>query len=1164
MGNRDNRFRVLAVVLSILFFCIGIVLTLGIFLPIAGLAQSHYALFAVGQRVFSVYGFSSFLIPLLFLYGAVLLLIPGWSRESKAVLLGVPLYFITAIIGERLIYAFAPSVSIPIIRQFVTVSILICALLLICFEIFLMLTLSEKLPSSRHSLRNADEEDHIPQYPQNNEAKREDSEEKNASLTHPAPTEADTAVVSEAAENVSDVADVSDVAGKDTAEYSHALEDDGAERLPDNEMAPAEVPVPPVHTANAPVNEARADTPSAFPQEYTAGRLQRNDEHSVAAASDVLESPKSQNERQPTNQPAPIQTEQPIEPPDTGRKETRPLEESSLEALPLLEGVEEETQPLPLSTPVSAVMDIQKKAAVRPVFDPSDPNNLFTSLEEITAPVERIKQTGAAEMKAHPLPSDAGATLTLIPPVEEVPAPPVEAPRLSTENVAADDTEESALQMDRNSKKPIPENETVAVGAQTATDVSDTDIVGESVAAEQFPSVVVQTAQAEPTVASQSESELPLVFVNGVPLPNGRSDILDTMVVIDSEAHSNAEASPCFEAPDFEVHANAELNATAEPHTTLELDTNAESHTDTIQEAQSDSSETDRSVFDEGGIPVTHQRVEPFQNETETTAIKGIEAEVPAKNYAEADTAVNDFDTQDAEDTEKSEADADIGSDAAQNTDDDEFLETIEPTVPVIPAKPAPPPPPRKKYAIPFDLLTNYPDGEYWIVDDATRRAALMLKSTFNEFKIDVSITGIRKGPVVTMFEMLPSPGIKLSKITNLQDNIALRLAASSVRIVAPIPGKHAVGIEVPNKKRSIVSFRELIETDLPEAAKMAIPVVLGKDVTGNPQVLDLAQTPHLLIAGATGSGKSVCVNSIILSILYNRRPDEVKLILVDPKIVELKLYNDIAHLLTPVITEPKRAFQALQYALCEMERRYALLDNMGVRDIKTFNAKIKSEHIATETLPYIVIIIDEFADLMATSGKELEATVARLCAMSRAVGIHLVLATQRPSIDVITGLIKANIPSRIAFMVASKTDSRIILDEMGAEKLLGKGDMLYVSAARPFPTRMQGAFVSEQEVERVVACVKEYCEPEYIDDEIFVDDDDEPYDNAVFSDDNDPLYDQALEIVTFAGKASASYVQRKLKIGYNRAARLIEEMEARGIVGPANGSKPREVIRHV
>lgn len=448
-------------------------------------------------------------------------------------------------------------------------------------------------------------------------------------------------------------------------------------------------------------------------------------------------------------------------------------------------------------------------------------------------------------------------------------------------------------------------------------------------------------------------------------------------------------------------------------------------------------------------------------------------------------------------------------------------------------------------------------------MDDATRRAAMMLKSTFSEFKIDVSITGIRKGPVVTMFEVLPSPGIKLSKITNLQDNIALRLAASSIRIVAPIPGKHAVGIEIPNKKRSIVSFRELIETDIPESKKMAIPVVLGKDVTGNPQLLDLTQTPHLLIAGATGSGKSVCVNSIILSILYNRRPDEVKLILVDPKIVELKLYNDISHLLAPVITEPKRAFQALQYCLYEMERRYALLDNIGVRDIKTFNKKIRVEKLATEALPYIVIIIDEFADLMACSGKELEATVARLCAMSRAVGIHLVLATQRPSIDVITGLIKANIPSRIAFMVASKTDSRIILDEMGAEKLLGKGDMLFMNAAQPFPARIQGAFVSEQEVEKVVACVKEYSEPEYIDDEIFVDDDDEAYDAASFTDMNDPLYDQALEIVTFAGKASASYVQRKLKIGYNRAARLIEEMEARGIVGPANGSKPREILYH-
>ena len=999
MGNRDSRFRVLAVILSVLFFCAGIVLTLGIFLPLAGLVPSNYALFAMGQRVFSVYGFSSFLIPLLFLYGAVLLLIPGWSRESKAVLLGVPLYFVTAIIGERMIYAFVPSVSIPLIRHFVTVSILLCALLLVCFEIFLMLTLSEKLSGYRSSLQNISED-----VPEDNETEGDDTDTE------------ETPLPKETADELSD---------------------------PQREQQAQPQKVDGIHEPDA------AAEPEGIPGEATGTGI-----------SDIAD---AQSEILQHEQALPVQQEDSAESP------------AAEEELPLLERVDDEDlnselseqeievtppepekdtiligeEPLPLSTPLSAVMDIQEKKNEQPVFDPSDPNNLFSSLEEITAPVDRIKQTSTCETQSNP---------------------------------------------------PLPEED--------AADGSQPDII---------PEETIQENQTITAADHQAEPEMPLVFVNGVPLPNERSDILDTMVVIDSEKLEAAAADIGTE--------------TQESDSTIDM-ANAQ--------IGDDVAETDIG--------------------------------------AEADTAIDSFDAQDEEPAEYGEAALETEEEPEPNSDggeseadeeldsnaDEAFLKTIEQTVPIIPAKPAPPPPPRKKYAIPFDLLTNYPDGEYWVVDDATRRSALMLKSTFNEFKIDVSITGIRKGPVVTMFEMLPSPGIKLSKITNLQDNIALRLAASSVRIVAPIPGKHAVGIEVPNKKRSIVSFRELIETDLPEAAKMAIPVALGKDVTGNPQVLDLAQTPHLLIAGATGSGKSVCVNSIILSILYNRRPDEVKLILVDPKIVELKLYNDIAHLLTPVITEPKRAFQALQYALCEMERRYALLDNMGVRDIKTFNAKIKSEHIATETLPYIVIIIDEFADLMATSGKELEATVARLCAMSRAVGIHLVLATQRPSIDVITGLIKANIPSRIAFMVASKTDSRIILDEMGAEKLLGKGDMLYVSAARPFPTRMQGAFVSEQEVERVVACVKEYGEPEYIDEEIFVDDDDEPYDNAVFSDDNDPLYDQALEIVTFAGKASASYVQRKLKIGYNRAARLIEEMEARGIVGPANGSKPREVIRHV
>ena len=537
-------------------------------------------------------------------------------------------------------------------------------------------------------------------------------------------------------------------------------------------------------------------------------------------------------------------------------------------------------------------------------------------------------------------------------------------------------------------------------------------------------------------------------------------------------------------------------------------------------------------------------------------------AEPPEPFYVDFRKMQASFDDDEIDD----EADGDIDDDPVP----DDYLPPVisipppaHETVPVVEA-----PFWKKKkrglYSVPVDILTSYPDGEYWIVDETTRRAAAALKDTLNEFSIQADVTGIRKGPVITMFEILPAPGVKLSKIVGLQDNIALRLAASSVRIVAPIPGKHAVGIEVPNLKRSIVSFRELIETDTPASKKMEIPVVLGKDITGEAQLLDLASTPHLLIAGSTGSGKSVCVNSIILSILYKRSPEDVKLILIDPKIVELKLYNDIGHLLAPVITEPKKAFQALQYCLCEMERRYALLDGMGVRDIKSYNKRIRERNIATEKLPYLVVIIDEFADLMATTGKELESTVARLCAMSRAVGIHLVLATQRPSIDVITGLIKANIPSRIAFMVASKMDSRIIIDQMGAEKLLGRGDMLYSSATDPFPVRIQGAFVSEEEVERVVAHVKALGEPEYIDDEIFVEDDDEGgVDPSLFSDGEDPLYDKALEIVLLAGKASASYIQRRLKIGYNRAARLVEDMEARGIVGPANGSKPREVVHH-
>ena len=463
-------------------------------------------------------------------------------------------------------------------------------------------------------------------------------------------------------------------------------------------------------------------------------------------------------------------------------------------------------------------------------------------------------------------------------------------------------------------------------------------------------------------------------------------------------------------------------------------------------------------------------------------------------------------------------------------------------------------------YSVPVDgILNDYDSGDCWYVDNETKEKAEVLRQTLAEFKIEAEVTGIRKGPVVTMYEILPAPGVKLSKIVNLADNLALRLAASSVRIVAPIPGKHAVGIEAPNKERAIVSFREMITGNTQVKRKQQIPIALGKDIAGEAKTIDLVQTPHLLIAGATGSGKSVCVNSIICSILYQKPPNEVRLILIDPKIVELKFYNDIPHLLTPVITDPKRAFQALQYCLDEMERRYSLLDSLGVRDIQSFNRKVEENNLAVEKIPYLVVVVDEFADLMATSGKELEATLARLAAMSRAVGIHLVLATQRPSIDVITGLIKANIPSRIAFMVASKFDSRIIIDSVGAEKLLGKGDMLFVSAWDPFPERIQGAFMSEKEVENVVQHVRSLGKPDYIDDEIFYDEDEDS--QYEFEETEDPLMDRAVEVVMNANKASASYLQRRLKIGYNRAARLVEEMEHRGIVGPQNGSKPREIL---
>ncbi len=481
-------------------------------------------------------------------------------------------------------------------------------------------------------------------------------------------------------------------------------------------------------------------------------------------------------------------------------------------------------------------------------------------------------------------------------------------------------------------------------------------------------------------------------------------------------------------------------------------------------------------------------------------------------------------------------------------------------------------PAPRKKivkYEIPIEsVLDDHGDSSNFVVTEETKEDARILLETLLEFKIEAKIISIKKGPVITMFEILPASGVNVSKIANLADNIALNLAAQSVRIVAPIPGKRAVGVEIPNQKRNIVGFKELISVKNPDLDKAAVPFILGRDIEGDPQVVDVAKTPHLLIAGTTGSGKSVCVNSLISTILYKKRPDEVKMILVDPKVVELKIYNDVPHLLTPVITDPKKALQALQYCIDEMEKRYRLLEQLDVRNIEGYNKKIKTTDYLADPLPYILVVVDEFADLMLTSSKQLEPAVSRLTAKARAVGIHLVLATQRPSVDVITGVIKANIPSRIAFMVSSVTDSRVILDAPGAEMLLGKGDMLFKPSWTPVLTRIQSAFLSDEEVERLVAEVKKMGEPDYIDDIIFHDDEEDM--DLSFggggsmggSNDNDAnLFDKALAIVAETGKASASYLQRRLSIGYNRAARLIEDMEARGIIGPPNGSKPREIL---
>ena len=449
--------------------------------------------------------------------------------------------------------------------------------------------------------------------------------------------------------------------------------------------------------------------------------------------------------------------------------------------------------------------------------------------------------------------------------------------------------------------------------------------------------------------------------------------------------------------------------------------------------------------------------------------------------------------------------------------------------------------------------------GKKAVADTATK-----LQKTLYSFGVSAKVENVSVGPAITRYELKPAEGVRVNKIANLADDIALNLAAETIRIEAPIPGKQAVGIEVPNKENELVPLRDIIDCDEFKNHKSKLAFALGKDVAGNEIVTDIAKMPHVLIAGATGSGKSVCINTLISSIIYKAKPSEVKLVMVDPKVVELSVYNGIPHLLIPVVTDPKKAAGALAWAVQEMVNRYSLFASKNVRDIKGYNEALEGEGEG-QKLPQIVIIIDELSDLMMVSPKDVEDSICRLAQMARAAGMHLVIATQRPSVDVITGIIKANVPSRISFAVSSQVDSRTILDMAGAEKLLGKGDMLFYPAGAPKPVRIQGAFVSDKEVEKIVDFVKNNGEATYNDDILKQIENSNSTDKEIDAEDEDdntdPLLMEAIEVVVETGQASTSFIQRRFKVGYARAGRIIDQMEERGIISGFQGSKPREVL---
>lgn len=455
-------------------------------------------------------------------------------------------------------------------------------------------------------------------------------------------------------------------------------------------------------------------------------------------------------------------------------------------------------------------------------------------------------------------------------------------------------------------------------------------------------------------------------------------------------------------------------------------------------------------------------------------------------------------------------------------------------------------------------------------MEEELKLNADLLVDTLKSFGVQTRIVDIHRGPTVTQYELQPSAGVKIAKITGLADDIALNLAAAGVRIEAPIPGKAAVGIEVPNKSVDIVTFREMIDTPDFVNAESRVSFALGRDIAGNVVIADIAKMPHMLIAGSTGSGKSVCINSIIMSLLYKASPDEVRILMIDPKVVELGIYNGIPHLLIPVVTDPKKAAGALNWAVSEMLKRYKLFADTNVRDLKGYNAAA-TEKEGVDPLPQIVVIIDELADLMMAAPNDVEDSICRLAQMARAAGMHLVIATQRPSVDVITGLIKANVPSRIAFAVSSQVDSRTILDGAGAEKLLGRGDMLFSPVGASKATRVQGCFVTDKEVEAVVSYIKDSFHADY-DNQILEDIEKNAASVKVKGDSSgggdsgsldggDELIHQAVECVMDAGQASTSYLQRRLKVGYARASRMMDEMEQMGIIGPFEGSKPRQIL---